>query len=203
MARSFNKMWKKVTGRDYAHSPISLNDEQLKSLPTILVQCQVGYNSHVQACAATVVRQLTLWLLLGGGSLTTCEWILLCRILTALWAMSGTWTLLPRRTSSLPSLPPTIWSFLPEPNNTPVESILQKLVVESWDPTLCRATTLSLTGKTAGLDLRKALAPTIERTRLKIPKTAGTPTIAVWESQSLVKCALRLWTSSCVTTIPP
>lgn len=41
MARSFNKMWRKVTGRDYAHSPISLNDEQLRSLPTILVQCQV------------------------------------------------------------------------------------------------------------------------------------------------------------------
>lgn len=40
MARSFNKMWKKVTGKDYAHSPISLDDEQLKSLPTILVQCQ-------------------------------------------------------------------------------------------------------------------------------------------------------------------
>jgi hypothetical protein len=42
MARSFNKMWRKVTGRDYAHTPISLNDEQLKSLPTVLVQCQVS-----------------------------------------------------------------------------------------------------------------------------------------------------------------
>ena len=42
MAKGFNKMWKKVTGKDYAHSPISLNDEQLKSLPTILVQCQVS-----------------------------------------------------------------------------------------------------------------------------------------------------------------
>lgn len=40
MARSFNVMWKKVTGKDYAHSPISLNDDQLRKLPTILVQCQ-------------------------------------------------------------------------------------------------------------------------------------------------------------------
>jgi hypothetical protein len=42
MARSFNKMWRMVTGRDYANAAISLNDEQLRSLPTILVQCQVS-----------------------------------------------------------------------------------------------------------------------------------------------------------------
>lgn len=69
MARSFNKMWRKVTGRDYAHSPISLNDEQLRSLPTILVQCQaydmrmdpslsdpnsvVGYVGHLDPSSPT------------------------------------------------------------------------------------------------------------------------------------------------------
>jgi len=42
MAKGFNKMWKKVTGREYSHSPLSLDDEQLRSLPTILVQCQVS-----------------------------------------------------------------------------------------------------------------------------------------------------------------
>jgi Eukaryotic aspartyl protease len=52
MARSFNKMWKMVTGSDYANTAISLNDEQLRSLPTILVQCQVSgrafFTSYIQ-----------------------------------------------------------------------------------------------------------------------------------------------------------
>lgn len=57
MARSFNKMWRKVTGTDYAHSPISLNDEQLRSLPTILVQCQVSHQvRYFASCNLSLTR---------------------------------------------------------------------------------------------------------------------------------------------------
>ena len=33
--------WKKVTGQMYLHFPMSLTPQQLCSLPTILIQCQV------------------------------------------------------------------------------------------------------------------------------------------------------------------
>ena len=39
-AREFSKAWKKVTGMAYSHTPISLTPEQLRELPTILIQCQ-------------------------------------------------------------------------------------------------------------------------------------------------------------------
>jgi hypothetical protein len=39
VAKEFNKAWRKATGREYSHAPIRLTPEQLKSLPTILVQC--------------------------------------------------------------------------------------------------------------------------------------------------------------------
>jgi hypothetical protein len=37
--QEFNKAWKKATGKTYSHSPVSLTDEQLRRLPTILIQC--------------------------------------------------------------------------------------------------------------------------------------------------------------------
>jgi hypothetical protein len=42
VAREFNRAWKKVTGVAYSHTPISLTQEQLRQLPTILIQCQAA-----------------------------------------------------------------------------------------------------------------------------------------------------------------
>jgi len=39
VAPDFTKAWKKATGQKYSHSPMRLTREQLKILPTILVQC--------------------------------------------------------------------------------------------------------------------------------------------------------------------
>ncbi len=41
LAKSFATVWKQVTGMDYTHSPVSLTPEQIRHLPTILVQCKV------------------------------------------------------------------------------------------------------------------------------------------------------------------
>ena len=43
LAQSFGSVWKKVTGKDYHHKPISLTQDQIKQLPTVLVQCQAAY----------------------------------------------------------------------------------------------------------------------------------------------------------------
>lgn len=40
VAADFTKAWKKATGQAYSHVPMSLTPEQLRSLPTILIQCQ-------------------------------------------------------------------------------------------------------------------------------------------------------------------
>lgn len=42
LAKSFGKIWKQVTGKDYHHRPISLTEEQLHQLPTVIVQCAVS-----------------------------------------------------------------------------------------------------------------------------------------------------------------
>ena len=39
VAADFTKAWKKATGRAYSHVPMSLTPEQLRRLPTILIQC--------------------------------------------------------------------------------------------------------------------------------------------------------------------
>jgi hypothetical protein len=39
VAREFNRAWKRATGKAYTHAPIRLTPEELRSLPTILVQC--------------------------------------------------------------------------------------------------------------------------------------------------------------------
>lgn len=39
VAKEFGKAWKKATGTVYSHAPIRLTEEQLRGLPTILVQC--------------------------------------------------------------------------------------------------------------------------------------------------------------------
>jgi hypothetical protein len=44
VAKEFSKAWKQVTGLVYSHAPISLTHEQLRRLPTILIQCQ-AYSS--------------------------------------------------------------------------------------------------------------------------------------------------------------
>jgi hypothetical protein len=40
VAKEFTRAWKQATGQTYSHSPMSLTAEQLRSLPTILIQCQ-------------------------------------------------------------------------------------------------------------------------------------------------------------------
>lgn len=40
MAKEFKRAWKKATGQAYSHAPMSLTPEQLRSLPTILIQCK-------------------------------------------------------------------------------------------------------------------------------------------------------------------
>ena len=40
VAREFTRAWKKATGLAYSHSPMTLTQEQLRGLPTILIQCQ-------------------------------------------------------------------------------------------------------------------------------------------------------------------
>jgi hypothetical protein len=40
VAKEFTRAWKKATGQTYSHFPMSLTPEQLRSLPTILIQCQ-------------------------------------------------------------------------------------------------------------------------------------------------------------------
>lgn len=40
VAKEFTNAWKRVTGIAYSHLPMSLTLEQLRSLPTILIQCQ-------------------------------------------------------------------------------------------------------------------------------------------------------------------
>jgi len=42
LAKSFGKIWKQVTGKDYHHRPLSLSEEQLNQLPTVIVQCAVS-----------------------------------------------------------------------------------------------------------------------------------------------------------------
>lgn len=39
-AKEFVRAWRKATGQKYSHSPTSLTAEQLRTLPTILIQCQ-------------------------------------------------------------------------------------------------------------------------------------------------------------------
>ncbi|KAL7566743.1 hypothetical protein ACA910_017792 [Epithemia clementina (nom. ined.)] len=38
-APAFNKAWKEATGKAYSHSSVKLTDEELRNLPTVLVQC--------------------------------------------------------------------------------------------------------------------------------------------------------------------
>lgn len=52
VAKEFGKAWKKATGRAYSHSPIRLSDEQLRALPTILVQCH-AYSQKADASIET------------------------------------------------------------------------------------------------------------------------------------------------------
>jgi Xylanase inhibitor N-terminal len=40
VAKEFTRAWKEATGQVYSHAPMSLTPEQLRSLPTILIQCQ-------------------------------------------------------------------------------------------------------------------------------------------------------------------
>lgn len=40
VAADFTKAWKKATGQAYSNAPLSLTPEQLRSLPTVLIQCQ-------------------------------------------------------------------------------------------------------------------------------------------------------------------
>lgn len=49
LAKSFGKIWKEVTGKDYHHRPISLTDEQLNQLPTVIVQCAVSRCERMDA----------------------------------------------------------------------------------------------------------------------------------------------------------
>jgi len=42
VAKDFNKAWQKATGQKYSHAPIQLTPEQLRGLPTILVQCHAS-----------------------------------------------------------------------------------------------------------------------------------------------------------------
>ena len=44
VGKEFSKAWKKITGLTYSHAPISLTPEQLRQLPTILIQCQAASN---------------------------------------------------------------------------------------------------------------------------------------------------------------
>jgi hypothetical protein len=39
VAKEFNRAWKRATGKAYTHAPIRLTPDELRSLPTILVQC--------------------------------------------------------------------------------------------------------------------------------------------------------------------
>jgi hypothetical protein len=43
--KEFSKAWKKATGKTYSHSLVRLTDEQLRSLPTILIQCDAYTNT--------------------------------------------------------------------------------------------------------------------------------------------------------------
>lgn len=43
--QEFSLAWKKATGKPYSNTAISLTDEQLRSLPTILIQCQAHMRS--------------------------------------------------------------------------------------------------------------------------------------------------------------
>jgi hypothetical protein len=43
LAKNFGSAWEKITGKDYHHKPISLTQDQLHRLPTILVQCAAAY----------------------------------------------------------------------------------------------------------------------------------------------------------------
>jgi hypothetical protein len=37
--KEFSKAWQKATGKTYSHALVRLTDEELRSLPTILIQC--------------------------------------------------------------------------------------------------------------------------------------------------------------------
>lgn len=76
LAKSFGKIWKDVTGKDYHHRPVSLTEEQLHQLPTIIVQCAVSQSDASRLCcpsSITCSSHLSLLLLVRTGCICSSQ----------------------------------------------------------------------------------------------------------------------------------